>query len=122
MFLCPTCSREIGEAPVCKCGTELTLLQQIIARADYLFNQALDAYQTGQVARALEYLEANAALVPFDLEARLVQAKLLAQLERWAEVEALVQLIQAVQPAHPELSLLMEILAKVVGENDDRTL
>ncbi len=112
MFLCPTCSRELSEAPVCKCGTDLSLLQQIVARADHLFNQALAAHQAGQVTRALEYLEANAALVPFDIEARLVQAKLLARLERWEEVEAIVQLVQASEPAHPELALIFEILAE----------
>jgi tetratricopeptide (TPR) repeat protein len=111
MLLCPTCSRELSDEPVCKCGTDVSLLHQIVARADHLFNQALEAHQAGQTARALEYLEANATLVPFDIEARLVQTKLLAQLERWEEAEAIIQRVQASEPNHPELERLIEVLA-----------
>lgn len=112
MLLCPTCNRELSDEPVCKCGTDVNLLHQIVARADHLFNQALEAYRTGQTARALECLEANAALVPFDVEARLVQAKLLAQLERWEEAEAIIQRVQASEPNHPEMEGLIEVLAE----------
>jgi hypothetical protein len=34
MLLCPTCHRALTDAPVCKCGTDLSLLQAIAARAD----------------------------------------------------------------------------------------
>jgi hypothetical protein len=109
-LLCPTCGRELAGAPVCKCGTDVRLLQQIVARADHLFNRALEAYHAGHVARALEYLEANAALVPFDVEARLVQAKLLARLGRWEEVAEIVRLVRMSEPAHPELEDLVDAL------------
>ena len=97
---------------MCKCGTDLSLLQHIIARADLLFNQALDAYQTGQPAKALEFLEANAALIPFDTQARIVQAKLLAQLERWEEVKILVQRIQTSAPEHSEVENFVECVTE----------
>jgi hypothetical protein len=112
MLLCPSCSRELAEEPTCKCGTDLSLLQHIVARADHLFNQALEAYQAGQAARALEYLAANAAIAPFDVQARLVQAKLLARFERWEEVEVIIQLVQASEPAHPELKRLIDVLVE----------
>ncbi|MFO1432357.1 MAG: hypothetical protein U1F76_19805 [Candidatus Competibacteraceae bacterium] len=115
MWLCPVCGRELTTAPLCKCGADLGLLQQIRARADHLFNQALAAYEEGQIDRALEYLEANAVLVPLDVEARVVQTKLLARLGRWGEVKSIVALIQNVEPAHLELALLHEMLAEVDG-------
>ena len=115
MLLCPTCSRTLTDAAVCKCGTDLSLLQQIRIRADHLFNLALKAYRAGRPARALEYLEANALLVPFDTEARLVQVALLAQDERWEEVDTLIQHIQAAAPTHP----LLDVLAEVSAERRD---
>jgi tetratricopeptide (TPR) repeat protein len=115
MVLCPICNREVGDALICKCGADLSLLQQIIARADHLFNQALEAYRAGRLARALEYLEANAMLVPHDFEARIVQAKLLAQLRRWEEAEALIQQVQAYDPVYPGL----EVLTQILGEKDN---
>jgi hypothetical protein len=119
MLLCPTCGREFTNSPVCKCGTDLSLLHQIVARVDHLFNQALAAYRASKTARALEYLEANAALVPFDVEARVVQIKLLGQLKRWEEVEVIIQHIQESAPAHPELEPLLKVLAEANGENGE---
>lgn len=111
MYLCPGCGREMGETAVCKCGVDLRLLQQLIARGDHLFNEALTAVQSNQVAAALARLEMNAALAPFDVEARLLQAQLLAQQENWAEAATLVQQVQALAPAHPGLAPLLAVLA-----------
>jgi hypothetical protein len=119
MLLCPTCGRELTEALICKCGTDLSLLRHVVARADYLFNQALAAYQAGRFERALECLAANAVLVPFDVEARLVQAKLLAQFKRWAEVEQLLDRLEATAPGHPDLAALREALTEAVGLEGD---
>ena len=116
MPLCPTCGRESAFAPVCKCGTDLSLLQHIVPRADHLFNQALDAYPAGRTARALEYLWANTTLVPFDLEARVMPAKLLAQLERWTELEAIMQGMATSESSCSELAPLREMLAKAIRE------
>lgn len=113
MWLCPVCGRELTTAPICKCGADLNLSQQIRARADHLFNQALAAYEEGRIERALEYLEANAVLVPFDVEARVVQAKLLARLGRWGEIRGIVALIQNIEPTHPELLIFNDVLDKV---------
>jgi tetratricopeptide (TPR) repeat protein len=113
MILCPSCGRELTDNPVCKCGTDLTLVKTIIAWADRLFNRALAAYHAGQIGRALEYLEANAVLAPFDVEARIVQAKLLAQVGRWDEAEAL---IRPIQNAPPELAGLVAVLSEPRGE------
>ncbi len=110
MIRCPTCNRELGDALMCKCSTDLSLLQHILARADHLFNQALNACQTGQTAKALEFLEANATLVPADIETRVGQAKLLAQLERWEEVDTIIQQIQTSEPNHPELEYIIGVL------------
>jgi tetratricopeptide (TPR) repeat protein len=114
MILCPSCGRELTGNSVCRCGTDLTLLKAIIVRADHLFNRALTAYRAGQVARALEYLEANAVLAPFDVEARIVQAKLLAQSGRWDEAEALIRPIQG---SPPELAGLAAVLSEKTGDN-----
>lgn len=117
MVRCPTCSRELGDELICKCGTDLSLLQHIIARASHLFNQALDAYQAGQPAKALEYLKANVVLVPSDIEAWIFQAKLLAQFERWEEVETIIQCIQASEPNHPDVGILVELVAEAGLKN-----
>ena len=119
MLLCPTCSRELADAPICKCGTDLGLLQAIAARADQLFNQALAAAQAGELASALEYLAANALLAPADIEARIVQAKLLAQLKRWKEVEAIVERIAAADPGHQGLVALWEVLGEIGRISDE---
>jgi outer membrane protein assembly factor BamD (BamD/ComL family) len=107
---CPTCNRELTDASVCKCGTDLSLLQHILTRADHLYNQAIEAYQAGKNQRALEYLEANEVLVPFDPEARIFQAKLLAILERCEDAREIVEHLQASKPVHPDLASLSLIL------------
>lgn len=107
---CPNCNRELADESICKCGTDLSLPLHILARADHLFNQAIDAYQAGQNHRALEFLEANAVLVPFDLEARVFQAKLLAILERWQDAREIVKHIQAAMSTHSELAMLNRML------------
>ena len=94
MLQCPACGRELSDALVCKCGADLSLLQQIRSRADHLFNQALAAHAEGRTERALELLESNAALVPFDVEARVVQAKLLGQMGRWGEFTDILVLLK----------------------------
>jgi hypothetical protein len=91
---------------------DLSLLQQIKARADYLFNAALTAVQSNQVAAALAYLEMNAALTPFDVEARLMQAQLLAQQADWTRATTLARQIQNLAPAHPGLGPLLAVLAE----------
>jgi outer membrane protein assembly factor BamD (BamD/ComL family) len=107
---CPTCNRELADALVCKCGTDLSLLQNILARADHLYNQAIEAYQDGKNQRALEYLEANAVLVPFDIEARIFQAKLMVIFERWQDAREIVKHIQATMLTHSELAMLNRML------------
>lgn len=109
---CPNCNRELADESICKCGTDLSLPLHILARADHLFNQAIEAYQDGKNQRALECLEANAVLVPFDLEARVFQAKLLAILERWQDGIEILQIIQAAKPAHPDLDSLSVIFSR----------
>jgi len=119
VYLCPTCGREPDQSPTCKCGADLRLLQQIVVRADHLFNPALEAYQNGQGAQALQYLAANAVLVPFDIEARLVQAKLLAQSQHRSETQAIVHHVQVVEPTHPELAGLVEWLAQTDEKKEE---
>ena len=119
MLLCPRCGREVAaEEVVCECGADVTLLQQIIARADHCFNQAVTAHQTGRDAGALGHLEVNALLAPYDAEARLFQAKLLVRYERWQEAAAVVDLIRASRPEHVDVEsdALADLLTEVGRE------
>jgi hypothetical protein len=81
-------------------------LHGIVARADDLFNEALAAWRSGESSRALECLEANAALIVADVEARVLQAHLLALDGRWREVSNLVELIERLDPGAPDLARL----------------
>ena len=111
-MICPRCGLELSGLKRCRCGADLPLLRQLSTRADVLFNEALVALGAGRVPRALECLEANAVLAPFDIVARLSQVKLLIRSGRWQEAMGILHRLQDIDPGHREVKTLVELVSE----------
>ncbi len=104
MYNCPACGAEdVANQPVCRCGADLSLLQRLDAVADAWFNRALEALAEHNPGRALEWLSASCAARPTDAAARRAQAKVWAQLGRWAEARDALSRARDIEPDEPEL-------------------
>jgi len=97
------------------------LLVELSSVADGQFNQALAAWKSGDAARALEHLEANAALVIADVDARVLQAYALAERGRWEEVGDLVSLIEGLDPERIELVALRNGFLEVNRQTEEKS-
>lgn len=113
MYSCPSCGADdVGGRAVCRCGADLGLLQALEAVSDVWFNQALAELEAGRPGRALEWLSACCAARPADAEARLAQAKLWAQLGRWAEAQEALDRAAEVEPELAELAAVRQAIAE----------
>jgi tetratricopeptide (TPR) repeat protein len=108
-YNCPACGADdVAHRAVCRCGADLSLLQRLDGIADAWFNRALAALAEGAPGRALEWLSASCTARPSDAAARRAQAKVWAQLGRWAEARDALQRAAALEPDAPELALLRQ--------------
>ena len=108
MVVCPNCGRQV-EAPACRCGADLLLLQTIQARADHMYNQAAEAAEAGETERAAGLLQVNETITPNDLEARRLQVEVLARGGRADEArEMIARYWGEDDPEHMALMKIME--------------
>ena len=105
MYSCPACgAKDVNNQSTCRCGADLSLLQRLDALADAWFNQALEALTHNNPGHALEWLSASCAARPTDAAARRAQAKVWAQLGRWAEARDALSRAREIEPDEPELA------------------
>ena len=109
MYNCPACGTDdVATRNLCVCGADLTLLRRLDEVADAWFNRALEAEAAGSPGSALEWLSACCVVRPMDGAARRAQAKVWAQLGRFAEARAALARAAEIEPDAPELEMLRQ--------------
>ena len=111
MASCPACGAEdIAAQTECRCGADLTLLARLDGIADAWFNRGLAALREGAPGHALEWFSACCAARPGDVDARLAQVRVWAQLGRWREAAGALDRAAAVDPAARDVEELRQAL------------
>lgn len=100
MLVCPSCGfqNERGENH-CRCGVDLTLLNQINQLVDSWFNQGLQAAESGKNAEAMMWFSACCAANPTDAAAWMAQAKVWGLLGHWQEGQASLARARQIDPS-----------------------
>jgi len=99
MLVCPSCgSQNERGRNQCRCGADLSLLNQVSQLVDAWFNQGLLAFENGELAEAMMWFSACCAANPTDAAAWLAQAKVWGQLGHFQEGQASLARARQIDP------------------------